>query len=375
MMRLMKNPLVILLIIILVFAILLSFYGIITFPNVKEAVVVTEEQNQQKTPTPSPLFIQPLSINTIFSNDHRSVDTLPKDHIRTLIATGDVMTARSVNNQSVTNGNFTYPFLQVADFLKNADLTFINLETSLPDDCPTTTTGMVFCGDQKNTRGLQSAGIDLANLANNHAGNHGSVGVEQTVAALSKVGIDAVGVDKPVIKDVRGLKFAFLGYDDITIPQPGINNVDETKMKTDIAQAKNEADIVVVQFHWGIEYTFMPSSRQEMLGHEAIDDGADLVIGNHPHWIEPIELYKGKLITYAHGNLIFDQYWSEETREGVIGKYTFYDNKLIDVQYYPTYIENYGQPYFLDGSKKSAILSNMEQGSIQLASDESKLQN
>lgn len=368
MMRIMKNVLVIFSIIVLSLSILLSFHGILTFPREKEAGVLTIDQKQPETPSPSPLALKPLSVNEIFSDDHAWVNTFPKDHIRTIIATGDVMVGRSINLQNVTTDNYTNPFLKVASFLKDADLTFINLETPLPDTCPLASSGMVFCGDQKNIQGLQYAGIDLANLANNHAGNHGAIGVDQTVAALLKAGIDAVGVNKPIIKDIHGIKFAFLGYDDITTPQPGINNVDEAKIKSDIALAKSEADVVIVQFHWGIEYTFMPSARQEMLGHEAIDDGADLVIGNHPHWIEPIEIYKGKLITYAHGNLVFDQYWSEVTREGIVGKYTFYDNKLIDVQYFPVYIGNYGQPYFLESTKKSAILTKMEQGSIQLAS-------
>jgi poly-gamma-glutamate synthesis protein (capsule biosynthesis protein) len=91
----------------------------------------------------------------------------------------------------------------------------------------------------------------------------------------------------------------------------------------------------------------------------AIDAGADLVIGNHPHWIQPVELYNGKLITYAHGNFVFDQEWSLETKQGVVGRYTFYDTQLVDVEFLPVLIENYGQPHFLMGAEKQFILDHM----------------
>jgi poly-gamma-glutamate synthesis protein (capsule biosynthesis protein) len=116
---------------------------------------------------------------------------------------------------------------------------------------------------------------------------------------------------------------------------------------------------VVVTFHWGTEYTSQPSAQTIAIAHDAIDTGADLIIGNHPHWIQPVEIYKGKVITYAHGNFVFDQMWSMETRHGVVGKYTFYNNKIVDVQFIPVQIDNYGQPYVLDGTAKESILTNM----------------
>lgn len=103
------------------------------------------------------------------------------------------------------------------------------------------------------------------------------------------------------------------------------------------------------------------------MGKYTIDSGADLVIGNHPHWVQPVELYKGKLITYAHGNYIFDQMWSDETKIGVLGKYTFYENQLIDVEYIPIKIEYYGQPYVLNGVDKEKILESMKEESIILS--------
>lgn len=302
-------------------------------------------------------------IDQIFAEDHTWTATLSAERKRILIATGDVILARSVNYKTVRSKNFRWPFEKTFDVLKTGDITFVNLETPLLKDCPPTQEGMIFCGDQREVEGLIGAGVDVVSLANNHAGNYGSKGVEETVNLLTQNGISATGVSGPVIADIRGVKFAFLGYNDITKSQPGISNVDEEKMKREIAQARQRADVVIVTCHFGVEYRNQPDDRQKYLAHFAIDAGADLVIGNHPHWIQPIEIYKGKLITYAHGNFVFDQEWSLKTKQGVVGRYTFFDNKLAGVEFLPVQIEDYGQPYFLAGDKRQMILEEMRKGS------------
>ncbi len=307
-----------------------------------------------------------LDIDKIFSTDHTWINKLPTEKIRTAVATGDIIPARSVNSKVLQYKNFNWPYLKTTEVLKNADITFINLETPLIENCPVTSEGMVFCGDVRNVEGLTFAGVDIASLANNHAGNYGTSGVEKTKELLNKNGIMVTGLGGEIILDIRGIKFAFLGFNDVTKPQPGISNVEEEKVKEEITNAKTKADVVIVTFHWGTEYQAQPDQRQKYLGHLAIDAGADLIIGNHPHWIQPVEIYKDKLITYAHGNFIFDQEWSQKTREGVVGKYTFYDKELIDVEFLPVLIEDYGQPYFLDKEDKSKILEEMKQQSEKL---------
>ena len=305
------------------------------------------------------------SLNQIFSDNHTWIATLPAQRVRTMVATGDVIPARSVNSKALQHKDFKWPYLKTAEVTKNADITFINLETPLIKNCPPTQEGMVFCGNSGNVEGLVYAGVDVASLANNHAGNYGVKAVQGTKDLLNKNGILVTGVNGYVIKDVRGIKFAFLGYNDVTTPQPVISNVDEEKIKREIEEAKKEAGIVVVTYHWGVEYRNQPDNRQKYLGHLAITAGADLVIGNHPHWIQPIEIYKDKLITYAHGNFVFDQMWSEKTKEGVIGKYTFYDNKLIDVEFVPIKIIELGQPHpITDPIIKKSILDDMKTQSI-----------
>lgn len=306
------------------------------------------------------------SLDQIFTNDHTFTATLSAEKKITIIATGDIIPARSVNLQILSRNDFLWPYRKTFDVIKNADITFGNLETPLLTNCPPTQNGMVFCGDARNVAGLRYAGIDIVNLGNNHAGNHGIQGVEETIAHLKENGIGVTGVEGAYVMKVKGIRFAFLGYDDITTPQPGVSNVDENKIMQDIANARQLADVVIVQFHWGVEYRALPDERQIELGHFAIDHGADLVIGNHPHWIQPIEIYKGKLITYAHGNYIFDQIWSKETTEGVIGRYTFYGKQLIDVEYLPIKIIDYGQAYFLEGTEKQEIIDMMRNNSYEL---------
>lgn len=312
-------------------------------------------------PTQSP--IPTLSLARIFAADHSWVKNLPVEEVVTMIATGDVIPARSVNYKMAMGHGFRWPFEKTADVLSGADLTVINLETPLLAQCPITVGGMLFCGDAKAVEGLTFAGVDVATLGNNHVGNHDTEGVEETKQILTGVGIIPVG-EGVAYKTVKGMKFAFLAYNDIGTPEASVPWADETNIKEDIIVARKNADIVIVSFHWGVEYVTNPNERQQSLAYLAVDMGADVVLGNHPHWIQPIEIYKNKFIIYAHGNFVFDQEWSEETKLGVIGKYTFYENKLVDVEYVPIKIIDYGQPYFLEGAARQNLLD-----ALQLASE------
>lgn len=322
-------------------------------------------QRQLSASLVSPVTISPtlkplptVSLESIYLNSHSIID-LPPDHIRTIIASGDIIPARSVNYQSVKHHDFTWAFKNIIPLLSNADLTFINLETPLIKNCPVTVDGMIFCGDSRNIEGLKTAGVDVVSFANNHIGNYGVNGITETKQLLEQNNIEVTGISGPVIKDVRGLKIAFLAYNEIGVKEEMVSWLDEDVMTKEITEAKKGADLVLAAMSWGVEYTEKPTGRQREIAKKAIDAGADLIIGNHPHWLQGVEFYKGKLITYAHGNTIFDQMWSEETKTGVIGKYTFYDKQLVDVEYFPVYIKNYGQPILLEGDAKRKVLDTM----------------
>lgn len=334
-----------------------------SYLNTKEIIAPIVKEVSTARPKYNP---QPLSLEKIFQADHTWVATLSAERVRVLIATGDVIPARSVNFQTVKRGNFKWPFLKTAEVLRNADITLINLESPLIPDCPLTNEGMIFCGDPRHLEGLTHAGVDIVNLANNHLENYGEEGIKTTIDLLDVALIQYTGAMKSAYKEVRGTRFAFLGYSEVGYKEPLISWADEEKIVSEIKKAKEKADIIIVSFHWGVEYTEPPTKRQRELADLAIDSGADLIIGNHPHWVQPIEIYQGKLITYAHGNFIFDQMWSEKTRQGVVGHYTFYDDKLIDAQFLPILIEDYGQPHFLELEEKRQILETMKTASLKL---------
>ncbi len=307
-------------------------------------------------------------IESIFADDHSWTATLSAEKITKIIVTGDIIPARSVNFGVIQRNNPLWPYEKVIDGIQaqHADFIFSNLETPLFTECQPTVQGMIFCGSDRNIEGLKAIGVNLVSLANNHAGNYDTEGVKKTISLLGKNNIDVTGVNGPLYKKVHGRTFAFLGYNDITAPQPGVANADEGLIKDEIQEAKKNADVVIVMFHWGVEYQSQPDDRQKYLAHYTIDQGADIIVSNHPHWIQPVEIYKGKMIMYAHGNFIFDQMWSQKTREGVLGVYTFYEKQLIDIEFLPLQIHDYGQAVFLEGSEKQKILEEMKEESLQL---------
>jgi poly-gamma-glutamate synthesis protein (capsule biosynthesis protein) len=300
--------------------------------------------------------------------------------VRTLIATGDVIPARLVNEQATRRGDFLWPFRPTADFVKAADVTFINLESPLLAGCAPRSTGLVFCGDPRFVDGLSLIGTRVANLANNHV-NAGPDTV-RTADLLSQHGIQPVtNLGPPATIDVRGLRFAFVGCNAVGPP------VDREALAAVVQNARQQADVVVVQFHWGKEYERQPTIAPGVapddpvaLGHLAIDAGADLVVGNHPHWVQGVEVYKNHLITYAHGNYVFDQvnclpsiaadyrtYCSDDTRTSVVGTYTFVDNHLAAASWRPTFIDASLQTQWADPARAAQVLATMETASEALA--------
>ncbi|NCT55582.1 CapA family protein [bacterium] len=285
--------------------------------------------------------------------------------IVTLVSTGDYMTARSVNSKAISKNDFSWVVENLAETLNKADITLINLETPLVSTCPTTDEGMVFCGSPQNTEGLVLAGVDVVNLANNHASDYGLSGMNETVSILQEKSIKPFGIKSlpATLVTLRGIRFGFIGFNDVG-NYSSINAAEIENVENQISIGVKESDVLIVSFHWGEEYTDKVTQRQKVLAHLAIDSGATVVIGNHPHWIQPAEFYKDKLILYAQGNFIFDQLWSEKTKEGVVAKLSFSGKDLVDVEFIPTYIVDYGQVTVPSNDKYNQIIENFKNISI-----------
>ena len=309
-----------------------------------------------------------LSLQELFHPTY----VVPNDpaHVRTLLVTGDIIPARGVNYFATQRRDFLWPFRPTAGYVKNADITFIDLESPLFTGCPVTAAStFTFCGDPRFVSGLKLIGTDVASMANNHASNYGAEGIRLTDQLLQKNGISSTGLGPVAVINVRGIKFGFIAFNGVG------RAIDRVALKASIQRARQQADIVVVQFHWGKEYERQPMADPGVptpdnpvtIGHLSIDWGADIVIGNHPHWYQGVEVYHGKLITYSHGNFVFDQMWSEDTREGIIGTYTFYGKQLVAASWRAVRSYDYGQPVFMNAKDNATALQTMEAASDQLA--------
>jgi poly-gamma-glutamate synthesis protein (capsule biosynthesis protein) len=292
-----------------------------------------------------------------------------------LIAVGDNMLSRDVARKINAHG-VDYPYDKTRDYLTNADITFGNLETPITPGPSVPVSSLTFHSDPKVVPGLSRAGFDIFSLANNHTPNYGQGGLLDTFKYLTEAGIKYVGAGKnaeeaeaPVFMETRGIKFAFLAYNDTdvvpdsygaTSTRAGTNFMSTTKVQKAVQEAKKEADIVIVSMHSGIEYTATPDSSQKNFAHAAIDAGADIVIGHHPHVAQTLEKYNGKFIIYSLGNFVFDQMWSTQTQQGMTAKVFFTNSGVNRIEFHPVRIHDYAQPRLLEGTEKDTVLSRLQ---------------
>jgi poly-gamma-glutamate synthesis protein (capsule biosynthesis protein) len=272
---------------------------------------------------------------------------LPKVTDNVLIFGGDIMLSRTVNAKIEKYQDYQWPFKRIASLFNEADLAIANLESPflVTNNYLVPSGSFSFKANPLSVTGLSLAGFDVLSLANNHILNQGRGGLEDTYKILDKAGVSHIGtVEKNlVIKESKGVKFAFLAYtysDDSSLVS---NMLNISKAEADVKQAKEQADVVIVLMHAGTEYKINPNSQQINFAHAVISAGADLVVGTHPHWPQTVENYQGKTIIYSLGNLVFDQMWSKETSVGLVAKIFFKDKKIDKIEYIPIDIKDFGQ--------------------------------
>lgn len=272
----------------------------------------------------------------------------------TLVSTGDLMMGRSVNYKGNSKKDFGWSLAKVQKWLENFDLAIVNLETPVIENCPLTNEGMIFCADARSAVALQKNGVGLATLANNHIYNHGREGLAETKEWLQKAGVMNVAEGEFVQKNIGGEKFGFLAWDDVS------QEIDKTNFSQTIATKSQLVDHLIVSLHFGREYAYQPTKRQQELAHLAIDSGAEILLGNHSHWLGPIEIYGGGVIVYSHGNFVFDQMWSEETRTGMAIAWQFKNGGLQSLQVTPIWITDYGLANRAEDKKGEEILQTIQ---------------
>lgn len=211
-------------------------------------------------------------------------------------------------------------FLQnVKDIFSADDLTIANFEGTLTDSDEREDKTFAFKAPASYASILTGGSVEAVNTANNHSHDYGEQSFDDTLAALDDAGIVHFGYDETAVMDVKGIKVGLVGiyelYDHLEREQQLKDNI--AKVKADGAQ------LIVVIFHWGNETETVPDSNQTTLGRIAIDEGADLVCGHHPHVLQGIETYKGRNIVYSLGNFCFGGNSSPSDMDTMIYQQTF----------------------------------------------------
>lgn len=230
---------------------------------------------------------------------------------------GDVMLDRFMR-LTINQHGFDYLLGErMKRFMHGTDVTMVNFEGAMTrfHPYPASNGMMSFTSDPANAPQLAAYGVNMATLANNHSLNFGKEGFQQTRQYLGEAGINTFGTpfNTPeegviaTVQAVRGIRMAYIGYHELYNP-------DLSPILAKIAELKDKADFITVVSHWGVEYSTRLPAYQQQSAHKLIDAGADLVIGHHPHVVQPMEVYRGKMIFYSLGNFLFDQRGQESVR-------------------------------------------------------------
>lgn len=332
-----------------------------------------------------------------------------------LKAFGDIMAHMAQIQYAYNKGggeyDFSDQFTYLKDFVKDSDISIGNYETTTNPDLPVAGFPR-FNVPAAYLKNLKETGFDIVSTANNHSMDTELDGVFSTMEAAKEAGLDYVGSfkdksDRILFKEVKGIKLAFLAYtygcngrENLIVPREEVENLcylsDEDQIKKDIGRAKAQgADFVIVYPHWGIEYQSMPNEAQISLGRKMIDWGADLVIGNHPHVVEPVEIYQAEdgrkgLIAYALGNFI--SYQNYENNKDIRTEHslsleidlekdlTSGNKKIANVKLHPIWVGTYYNDYgiliknhltedFLEGGKYYDLVNESQRARIKQAHD------
>ena len=296
------------------------------------------------------------------------------DGIVTLVAVGDVMLARDLVTLMAAHGAL-YPFERVVGLLRAGDITIANLEGAftergVPEEKPYT-----FRTPPRFAPGLAEAGIDIVSLGNNHTADYGEEGIADTLAALDAAGVRYAGAGldeeaarRPALIEAEGLRIAFLSYTDVLLntfagPETaGVALATVAGIAEDVRAARDNADVVVVSLHSGVEYTDAPAPVQQRLARAAVDAGALLVLGHHPHALQGWEWYGDGLIVYSLGNFVFDldaddlENLGERAFQTAVYSITFSADSILDITIEPVFIDvDENRPRPASGDEAAAI--------------------
>jgi poly-gamma-glutamate synthesis protein (capsule biosynthesis protein) len=298
----------------------------------------------------------------------------------TLAAVGDVLLDRDVGKK-IEQFGMDYPFQRVADVLSQADIAFGNLECPLSERGIKVVKPFVFQAKPERVKCLISAGLDIVSLANNHTMDCGRTGLVETMETLRQNHVRWCGAGRTrkeaeaaTVIEAKGIKVAFVGFCDF-VPEgaflrddkPTMAMASKESVRASVSAARQQADVVVASFHWGVEFRSRPTQRQTTLAHAAVNAGADVVLGHHPHVLQGFEVStqnrkpdtRNALIAYSLGNFVFDQRRPvKETAETVILRCALSQRGVVSAEVVPIKIEEC-QPRPATKEEGNAILTRM----------------
>ena len=294
------------------------------------------------SPLTPPQVIAPPAISS--AKTGAAAPSTPDKRDCTLLFTGDVMLSRTVGERMAAQKDWSLPFHLIAGTLRDADLRYCNLECPISDRGRNLHHLYSFRADPRTIEGLKAVGFDVVSQANNHSYDWGPEALLDSLERLRAAGIRTVGAGQnslaahyPLLVNVSGLRIAFLAYVNVDpkeaaagVDRPGVAWLDPAQALADIRFARPLANLVIVCPHWGAEYAVRPSRTQVELAHRMIDAGADLIVGSHPHVVQPLEKYHRRWIAYSLGNFVFDQE-NPATHRGLMLRVTVRDKQIAEV--------------------------------------------
>jgi len=315
------------------------------------------------------IFEVKTSNNSLSSSNVESITSytqniveIPKKDIKILVV-GDVMLARTIG-QLIKNGKD--PFINVSNFFKEYDLVVANLETNISRagiGDPKPGKLYTFNAPIESIKSLKNSGISMVSLANNHTMDYGTNALIDEMQNLNNGSVKYFGAGKNISEAfsakniiLADTTISFIGVNDIEnwitkvgINSPGSAYFDINQISNSIQNAKKVSDVVIALPHWGIEYNLSFTDRQNLLGKELIDNGVDIVIGSHPHVMEPSITYKNKMVYYSMGNFVFDEMpLITNADKGYMVEIVIRDKKIISSKKINIRLNSYGFPSLVD---------------------------
>ncbi len=265
--------------------------------------------------------------------------------------------------------DYSYFFRNVAPIFAEDDITIVNFEGTLSNGGQRADKEFAFRGKPEYVQILTSSSVEAANLANNHSSDYGDVSLTDTIKYLNEAGISNFAGTNTAIRNVGGISVGLVGIN-------ALNETEAAKLERAIGSVKElGAQLVIVSVHWGDEKETEPNDAQKEIAHKAIDLGADLVIGTHPHVLQGIEKYNGRYIAYSLGNFCFGGNNNPSDKDTVIYRqvFTFVEGVLQDddnMVLIPATISGHDeyndyQPSIASGERKTAIQNKLLDASAQ----------